>query len=747
MTVPHPQTAIRQALRLGGYSPIPVNGKNPDFPGWQHTHASEDQINDWSITHRGRDNTGILTRDTPALDIDILIPDAADAVYDLVREHFEERGYTLARFGQAPKRATLFRTDTPFPKITRYLTHPNTLTKSNGPAVQRLEFLCDGQQIVVAGVHPDTGRDYSWHGGDLTTVPRAELPYITEEEAISLIDDAVRLLVNEHGYSSSAGNAGPNSASDQSEFIAGGGGIDVDAQLAAIAYGNIDDTWWLCMGSLLRDGMSATEVYLKLLRAAEGSPDCQDDPKKAKWSDTLLEKLGRTLSNDREFVAASLPPKQQERWHAATREGRKPRLVYHPAYGIHVRGYKNTAQDDAADAGGNQPADPPKPAVYPRPFSRLDFTTIPQREWLYGHHYMRQITSATIGPGGSGKSSLDLVEAIAMATGRNLLGEQPLERLRVWYHNGEDPMEELERRVAAICVHYKIDPSELSGFFFLTSGVEMPIKIAGDTRTSNVHLNASVADMIINGIRENSIDVFIADPLITLHSLAEAENHKMDPVLREFARIAYETNCSIELAHHTRKKTNGQEEYTTADARGASAIIDAVRSARTINGLSLAEAGKHGIDEFDRLAYFKVDKGKANMTRQSLGIYMRFESVELPNGPSGTHGDDVGVVVQANMPTTTVRLTEADIAILVAATANEDCAVDPKTGSWFAKTVARHFGWPDPANDGLSRSRAEDVIRQLKKAGLITQIKRRGPNKEDRHPRFFWAPDTTKKGA
>jgi hypothetical protein len=31
-----------------------------------------------------------------------------------------------------------------------------------------------------------------------------------------------------------------------------------------------------------------------------------------------------------------------------------------------------------------------------------------------------------------------MVEGVAMATARNLLGEQPTERLRVWFHNGED---------------------------------------------------------------------------------------------------------------------------------------------------------------------------------------------------------------------------------------------------------------------------------------------------------------------
>jgi hypothetical protein len=53
---------------------------------------------------------------------------------------------------------------------------------------------------------------------------------------------------------------------------------------------------------------------------------------------------------------------------------------------------------------------------------------IPPREWLYGRHYQRGVVSGTVAPGGRGKSSLVMVEAVAMATCRNLLGEQPAAR-------------------------------------------------------------------------------------------------------------------------------------------------------------------------------------------------------------------------------------------------------------------------------------------------------------------------------
>src|SRR5262249_24925159 len=73
---------------------------------------------------------------------------------------------------------------------------------------------------------------------------------------------------------------------------------------------------------------------------------------------------------------------------------------------------------------------------------------------------------------------LVMVEAIAMATGRDLLGEGAKEPLRVWYHNGEDNMIELQRRVGAICQHYDIPMEELENGFFMTSGNEVPLRVA-----------------------------------------------------------------------------------------------------------------------------------------------------------------------------------------------------------------------------------------------------------------------------
>jgi RecA-family ATPase len=252
--------------------------------------------------------------------------------------------------------------------------------------------------------------------------------------------------------------------------------------------------------------------------------------------------------------------------------------------------------------------------------------------------------SLTAGPGGMGKSSLDLVEAIAMATCRNLLGEQPEERLRVWYHNGEDPLDEINRRIAAICQHHSIPQEELAGWLWVTSGNEFPLRVAKGY--SSLEINSVLVRQISAAISDNRIDVAIFDPLVTLHSVSEMDPGKMDAVIRVFAGIADENDAGIELAHHMRKPAAGAAatDYDVHDIRGVGAITDAVRAARVLNRMNEKDAEAAGCTEPERLSRFRVDRAKGNYSPAQAATWRQFVSVELANG------DDVGVVAPWNFP-------------------------------------------------------------------------------------------------
>jgi RecA-family ATPase len=156
-----------------------------------------------------------------------------------------------------------------------------------------------------------------------------------------------------------------------------------------------------------------------------------------------------------------------------------------------------------------------------------------------------------------------------MVTGRNLLGHDVPAKMRVWYWNGEDPKEEIERRIAAICLHYGIKPEDIGDRLFIDSGRDTEIKIARDERLG-FSFAVPTVDAIKRTIVENQIDVMIVDPFVSSHAVTENDNTKIDAVAKAWGRIAGETNCAIELSHHTRKGAHGQFEHAVEDARGAS---------------------------------------------------------------------------------------------------------------------------------------------------------------------------------
>jgi len=431
--------------------------------------------------------------------------------------------------------------------------------------------------------------------------------------------------------------------------------VDVGERLAAMAYEGPTDsgihfTQLHVTASLLRAGVCVDDAVAEVLEATRKA--VTGNPKAAKWNWVTEEHGIRRMCfdfiNKNEELAVLLPDKLHDAWQARLGTGRAcPKIVFARHIGWHVRSDQNGEAEENAKSGNDGTADEPKSkrgSFVLRPFVPFDLATLPPRQWLYGRHYQRGTVSATIAPGGFGKTTLCMVETVSMATCRNLLGEQPTERLRAWYHNGEDTLEELNRRLGAICMHYKIPQEELRDWFFMTSGNEVPLRVAAGY--SDLKIDEPLIKCIAAEIRRNQIDVAVLDPLVTLHAVPEQDNSKMDAVVRIFASIADSQECAVELAHHTRKLPPGANgsDYVAADIRGATATRDAVRAARMLNQMTERDAEAAGIPEHERTGYFRVDKVKGNNSPAAKAVWRRFVNVDLPNS------DEVGVVVPWDFP-------------------------------------------------------------------------------------------------
>lgn len=285
----------------------------------------------------------------------------------------------------------------------------------------------------------------------------------------------------------------------------------------------------------------------------------------------------------------------------------------------------------------------------PTPFEWIDPSDLPKRQWLYGRHLIRKYVSVTIAPGGLGKSSLAIVEALAMASGKPLLGETVPGPLRVWYWNGEDGQDENRYRTVAAASHYKLKPSDFASRLWQDSGRDKPFLIA-DLVGSRCVIQTDVIEEISCHILTHKIDVMIIDPLVAAHNVSENDNGSMGAIVRALAVVAERTNCAIELIHHIRKPGSGiTTETDINDARGATALIGGVRSARVLNVMSEDEASLFKIQ--NRLSYFRVGNGKANLApRSDESLWRRIIGFDLNNFDDDLNSDVIGVVEKWDVP-------------------------------------------------------------------------------------------------
>jgi hypothetical protein len=331
----------------------------------------------------------------------------------------------------------------------------------------------------------------------------------------------------------------------------------------------------------------------------------------------------------------------------------------------------------------------------PTPFRWRDPTNFPRREFVYGRHYARQFLSVTAAQTKVGKSSLGLVEGVAMATGQNLLGVEPVRPMRVWYWNGEDPQEELERRVLAICLHFGVDRRAVEKSLFLDSGRDTEIIVATQTKMGAV-IATPVEAALTAALIDGKFDAFILDPAVSVHRVSENDNMMIDAVAKTFGRIAGRANVAIEAIHHTRKL--GGAAATIEDSRGASAWTSAARDVRVLNRMTKDEGAKAGIEDGKERLYFRADTD-GNLAPSSATEWFHLASQGLGNGSGGPVDDQdfVGVAIPWKWPNAFEGVTVTDLRKAQAAISAGRWRESPQAKDWAGIAIARVLNL-DPAN-------------------------------------------------
>jgi AAA domain len=214
--------------------------------------------------------------------------------------------------------------------------------------------------------------------------------------------------------------------------------------------------------------------------------------------------------------------------------------------------------------------------------------TIARYEWLLGKHLLRGEVSVTAAMGGTGKSSLAIVEALAMTSGKKLLHDDvPDVPLKVVLVNLEDKRNTMEKRIAAAMRHYNLTKEDVGERLIVVAKGEAKIKIAKRLRSGDVWRNEETIKDLTTLVKDNQADVLSIDSFIRTHGVNENDNSAIQSVVECFEDVAGPANCAVHLWHHTRKM--GGERASVEALRGAQAFIDAGRSIRILETMTRKE--------------------------------------------------------------------------------------------------------------------------------------------------------------
>lgn len=669
-----------------------------DFVACESTEADIDRWSEWGASVGIK--TGLQPDGTTLLLIDADTVDEDHAA--VIRERIAARfGQLPVRIGRPPKAGYLVRVRGEF----AYARIEFGERDAKGRLKDRVEILSEGRQFVCEGIHPGTGLPYDWPEG----VPALDDVPIVEADDLTGLLEELRPLLPAAGEIVREG-AGSKEPVDP-ERLRG------DPELVRRAVAATPNT------SAIFPSRESYRDYGYAIKAA-----LPDDPDLAfelfaDWAERWVDPPPGK-GNDADVVEGD--------WKRMKPPFRRGAGWLYEIAEMHGGGAFSAAErwalpNDTAGFFPNPFETAGAMAIDATPYRFPDPAGLPRREWLYGGHYIRRFVSATVAPSGVGKSSLGLAEALAMASGKPILGVQPKDAARVWVWNGEDPLEELERRVAACMMLHGLTREDIGDRLLLDSGRDMPMVIAHDTREGCV-IRRPVVTAVLKAMDRHAVDALVIDPFVSSHMVSENDNGAIDTVTKEWARIAHVANAAVELVHHVRK-LNGAE-VTVEDMRGAVALLATSRSARALARMTKIEGAKLGLEgEARRLFRFADAKNNLALPADLETTWFELASVSLGNGPGDgaerwVGGDSVGAVRRFAMPERAADVAEDAKARALGLVRAGEWRRDMRAGdAWIGVPVAQGLGLD--LEDEADRARVKALVGEWIKGGSLREVTRK----------------------
>lgn len=245
-------------------------------------------------------------------------------------------------------------------------------------------------------------------------------------------------------------------------------------------------------------------------------------------------------------------------------------------------------------------ATPPRPEPLLKPVSVVDVLTnpAPPPAFVWDGYLPRGVVALFGAHGGTGKSTIALMLAVATVTGRPLFGVAT-EQSPAVFVSLEDGAGIVRHRLAGICRAWGIDPLALADLH-IVDGTENPELFAADNRSAGDVTSTYVE--LTRLVQSTGAGLVVVDNASDSFGGDEINRRQVRAFMRSLAQVARLTDCAVVLLAHVDKgtsrnrKAEGGEGYS-----GSTAWHNSARSrlfmARDESGLLALEHQKSNLGQ------------------------------------------------------------------------------------------------------------------------------------------------------
>jgi len=614
---------IAGALVAAGYSPIPIqpNAKAPAVSAWtEYTYTADDARKFRTC------GVGLLCGELRAIDIDVRNEQVSARIETLAKTMLNIDGKAPRRIGQWPKTLLMVRSD----HGVKMATHPYRFeSEMMDDKPHKVEILGAGQQFVAYGVHPDTGREYTWNGaGDPTTVTFDSLPYVDPAELHAFISAAEEILAE---YGVRCGKLGRDEYGTlhQSAGDLSGDYLTVASALRHIPNADLSRDDWIVVGMALKGalGEQGRSLWLEWSRSStkSGMSGKSDSPERA-WDSFKPTKIGAGTIYYEAKKRGWVRPAQAVPDIPDYVQDVPPLEAYEPT----ITAPEDRQADKAERKDGHTLAEQPKPIDW----AALENQPIPKREWVC-KDWIGYYPTLFSGKGSAGKSLLMQQWASSIAIGRSFVGEIA-EPKRVLYWACEEDQEELHRRQVGFSRHMR---HPLSGF--LPNFLVVPRLGCENTLYTTEYgrpMWTPMIEMLRQQVNDTAADVLILDNIGHVFGANENARHDVTAFINGLYGLVCGRKFSLILIGHP-AKSEGSE------FAGSGAWENAVRMrwylGDSLPGEKRSEDDEGDVDPNSQLRF--LCKRKTNYSAQD---YVRFVLADGVFKPEELDPDTTGVYGQ-----------------------------------------------------------------------------------------------------